>query len=562
MKINIYTVLNNAYFKFGQIFIRSLYNKINIDNIDKIFISDTGLEQQQIDYLKTYDKVQIIDSSIITNFEGGSWSKDWHDVVSSKTSILRALLEENTNPIVMIDADCLFYKDITQLIDTKYDLQICKRVSHIPWLGSFVSINDPKKGIEFIDRWRENMINDIRYDNEGRLMARESPALGKTVEEFKDKFNIEGISEHIVSVHSEDTFSDKCHIIHYKGSSHQKNIDEMYAKRLGTSGFRYGMAKQYIIRNILFLCGYNHYDKKMSRVRFHSMEAVGYESNLMWWGPGWEGYDNEKTVQENIDLLEDKIDLIVTYKPLEMKGMIDVNIPVCLRYNEMYDVEWTRKEIDESGATMVICHHENDMQPYIDHYGEKVKFYHIAHCAEATIYRQLNSPKQYDVLLVGGLGKMGMMGRHYPLRDRMALLLNKMPKKYKVGIFPRPMGRPGAHNNEQAEAFAAAINSTKICITDSGAPNSRFGKYVEIPMCGTVIAGDIPGEDQKNFRKFIIEINMKMTDDQIINKLIFYLENSEKLRILKNIGLEWSKEYTQEKYAQRFIRCVDKFLRV
>ena len=54
---------------------------------------------------------------------------------------------------------------------------------------------------------------------------------------------------------------------------------------------------------------------------------------------------------------------------------------------------------------------------------------------------------------------------------------------------------------------------------------------------------------------------MKMTDDQIINKLIFYLENSEKLRILKNIGLEWSREYTQEKYAQRFIRCVDKFLR-
>ena len=106
--------------------------------------------------------------------------------------------------------------------------------------------------------------------------------------------------------------------------------------------------------------------KKMSRVRFHGMEAIGNVSNLMWWGPGWEGYNNEKTVQENIDLVEDKFDLIVTYKPLEMKGMKDVNIPVCLRYNEMYDVEWTRKEIDKSGAPMVICHHENDMQPYID----------------------------------------------------------------------------------------------------------------------------------------------------------------------------------------------------
>ena len=62
----------------------------------------------------------------------------------------------------------------------------------------------------------------------------------------------------------------------------------------------------------------------MSRVRFHSIEAIGYKSNLMWWGPGWEGYDNEKSVQENINLLEDKIDLIVTYKPLEMKGIKDI----------------------------------------------------------------------------------------------------------------------------------------------------------------------------------------------------------------------------------------------
>ena len=80
-----------------------------------------------------------------------------------------------------------------------------------------------------------------------------------------------------------------------------------------------------------------------------------------------------------------------------------------------------------------------------------------------------------------------------------------MPKKYKVGIHQRPFGRQdNAWENKQAIDFAHAINSTKICITDSGAPNSRFGKYVEIPMCGIVVAGDIPGEDQKNFEKFVI----------------------------------------------------------
>ena len=38
-------------------------------------------------------------------------------------------------------------------------------------------------------------------------------------------------------------------------------------------------------------------------------------------------------------------------------------------------------------------------------------------------------------------------------------------------------------------------------------------------MSGSVIAGDIPYEDQDNFRKFVIEIDMHMTDDEIISKV-------------------------------------------
>tara|TARA_R100000234_G_scaffold115976_2_gene92499 strand:+ start:16523 stop:18214 length:1692 start_codon:yes stop_codon:yes gene_type:complete len=559
MKYSIYTVLNDAYWRFGQIFIRSLYDKIDINNINKIYISDTGLKQNQIELLKSYDKIEIIDSEIVTNFNGGSWSDEWHEVVSSKTLILKKILMDTNHPVVMIDADCLFYKDISGLINMDYDIQVCKRNNHIPWLGSYVSINNPKKGIEFINKWRQNIYEDVRYDQDGHLMARESPALGKTVEETS--LNIGGVDEHIVSASHEGMFNENTHIIHFKGSSKSKNVKELYEKRLGTSGFRYGLAKQYLILNILFLCNREYYYKKMSRVRFHGMEAIGHESNVMWWGPGWEGYDNDKTVQENINLLEDKCDLIVAYKPLEMKDMKNVNVPVCLRYNEMYDEEWTRKEIDESGAELIICHHENDMEPYIKHYGNSVKFYHVAHCAEASIFRQLHSPKQYDVLLVGALGARTKMGQHYPLRDRMAQLIQKMPAKYKVGIHQRPHGRQdNAFENVQAKQFAAAINSSKICITDSGAPNSRFGKYVEIPMCGTVIAGDIPGEDQDNFRKFIIEINMEMSDSEIINKLCYYLDNEEKLLILKQRGLDWSKGYTQEKYAHRFLDAARNYL--
>ncbi len=561
MKINIYTVMNSAYWKFGQLFIDSLYDKVNLDKINKIYVSDTGLDQEQIEYLKSKKNVVIIDSGETTNFEGGSWSDDWHTVVTSKSMILRNVVKQAEGPVVMIDADCLFIDDITDLIDTEYDLQICQRTHDTaPYLGSFVSINNKDQGIHFINNWMMKIQETAKFDSDGHLIARESPALSKTVKQLAAEVNIQGLPESMVSVTHKGLLKNDSRILHFKGSSKSKTTEELYNKRLkGSTLYKY--AKKYLTPNMLFLCNREYYIKKMSRVRFHSMEAVGKKCNLMWWGPGWEGYDNKKTVQENIDLLEDRIDLIITYKPLEMKDMKDVNIPVCLRYNEMYDVEWTKMEIDKSGAEMIICHHENDMQPYIDHYGDKIKFYHIAHCAEKSVFKQYFTPKQYDVLLVGALNANTKLGRHYPLRDRMSQLIWKMPKKYRVGMHQRPFGRQDdAFKNKQAHDFAAAINNTKICITDSGAPNSRFGKYVEIPMCGTVIAGDIPGEDQENFRKFVIEINMNMSDTEIINKLIYYLENEEKLRILKEEGLKWSGGYTQEDYADRFIEASINYL--
>ena len=51
-----------------------------------------------------------------------------------------------------------------------------------------------------------------------------------------------------------------------------------------------------------------------------------------------------------------------------------------------------------------------------------------------------------------------------------------------------------------------------------------------------------------------------MSDEDILNKLTFYLENPNNLRILEENGLKWSKNYTQENYAKMFISKVKEFL--
>ena len=321
------------------------------------------------------------------------------------------------------------------------------------------------------------------------------------------------------------------------------------------------------MNNILYICDKNFYEQKMSRVRFHSMEALGKECNLMWWGPNWDGWENGSIVS-NLKNIDSPIDLIVVYKPLDIANdWKEINIPICLRYNETYDIPWTTKEITESNASLVIFHHENDLFGNIHDYRKNmpnISFKYIPHSAEKTIFREMSDVnKEYDILLVGasGFSSKALGKPHYPIRDRMGDLLKNIPGNFRVGRFSKPHARVNnAHNNHTAIDFARAINSAKICITDSGAPKSRFGKYIEIPMCGTVIAGDIPNDDVENFKKFVIEINMDMSDSQIISKITEYLEDENKLETLKQAGLEWSKNYTQENYARQFVNSISNFL--
>ena len=322
------------------------------------------------------------------------------------------------------------------------------------------------------------------------------------------------------------------------------------------------------MHKVLFLCQRRYYITKMSRVRFHSMEAIAKVTDFTWSGPGWENYDSDLTVQENINKIyenQSKPDLVVAYKPFDMKGFADVKQKTCIRYNEMYDHKWTLEEINRSKPDVVICHHLNDMREYEELFAKDpldfdTKMVNIPHCAEKSVFHDQGLHKKpFDCLLVGAVGVNTMLGDHYPLRTRMFNVLGQLAKLgYNCAYAQHPGGEHlDAHTNKYAKEFANMINQTKIAITCSGAPNSRYGKYIEVPMCGTAIAADIPGEDQENFKNFVIEINMDMTDGEITDKLIYYLRNDKARHDVIKRGLQWSAEYTQENYAERFVNMLE-----
>ena len=305
---------------------------------------------------------------------------------------------------------------------------------------------------------------------------------------------------------------------------------------------------------ILFLVNKQTYHTKMSRVRFHGIRALEKIATVKYWGLNWENYNPKLTVQQNLDNMQDKFDICIAYKPLELKNFKDINIPKCIRYNEMYNINWTLKEIKESGSQLVICHHLNDCEQYQKMNIPNVKFVYIGHCAEKTIFKNYNTPKEYDVLIAGCISS------HYPLRNKFLRLLPQLKKKYKCHQHPHPgYDLNDAHTDRYLKEMAIAINKAKITLTDTGLPRSRYGKYIEIPMCGTsAICGDLP-DDKADDYSYVIEVTNSMTAQEMFDKICYYLDNEDKRLEKVQKGMEFSSNYTQEHYAEKLLKEIKEF---
>ena len=307
--------------------------------------------------------------------------------------------------------------------------------------------------------------------------------------------------------------------------------------------------------NILYLVNKKYFLKKLARERFLSIDAIGKISNVTYSGIGWDGYDNNNTVSQNIKNMNINFDIVIAYKPLEMKEYNRVSILKCLRYNEMWDTRWTLKEIRESGSQLIICHHLNDMKRYTDMNISGVKFVYIGHCVDPTIFKDYKCEKRYDLMLGGHVS-----ARHYPLRARLRNILKGMSRQYRVYIHPHPgYDLDDAHTNKYLIDFAKRISESKIAVTCCSRYGYRLGKYVEIPACNTVIAADIPADNADDY-SYIISINNSMSDHEIRNKLIEYLKDNNKYKNKNDLGKQFVREYTWDKYAWRVVAAIQSYL--
>lgn len=303
---------------------------------------------------------------------------------------------------------------------------------------------------------------------------------------------------------------------------------------------------------ILHLVPKDIYDCKMSRVRFHAIEAIGKKVPLKYDGPGWAGY---KGIQDSCNTF--KPNLIITYLFPGTPKDRGITIPLCTIFNEMYNIEQSLPELNKLNPDIVIHHYKNDMNLWKEKTGN-MTFIHLPQCAEKTIFKDYQKPKKYDILLTGVLSP-----EYYPFRYRLHnIVKNHLSKKWRYHVRPHPgYKKSKAYNNNELINYAQMINESQITLACTSKFKYALGKYAEIPMCNSVLAGDIPDERQEFFRSFMLELNPKNSDLDIAIKIDNFLKDKNKVIERSKKGMDLvTGNYTHEHYAERFLKKIENYL--
>lgn len=220
--MNILTVMNEDYSSYGRIFFSSLSKLSDYNKIEKIYVIDTGMEEEtKAEFLSSYDRIWFIDSEV-NHAKTSHNAQDWREIVATKVKGLSSLVEAGESPICMIDIDCFFKENFIDEINLEADINVCKRrkpaalvMGLMTHIASFFCVNNNDKGLDFLKMWIERMLNmDDKMGINKYPNHIETPALCELIPRVSHLLTIEHLDQDVVSSNS---LTDESKIIHLKG---------------------------------------------------------------------------------------------------------------------------------------------------------------------------------------------------------------------------------------------------------------------------------------------------------------------------------------------------------
>ena len=324
--------------------------------------------------------------------------------------------------------------------------------------------------------------------------------------------------------------------------------------------------------SILWLTSFQDYLSRMDRFYYDLIEASfeNYEGRREVWGPGFEGYKEELSIDENIkqhfgDYCKE-FDAIYSSlyhwsvkacgKTLQIHEFGDCNFRGCFNeYNQF--------------GNITIGRYANEIMAIFNQETMKNKSMHLfAHnpdCANEKIFFSNRFEDRKQAAVVFG----AISDTWYPLRYKIFHGIKK--GKIKANIYEHP-GYNFLPNNvdeipkvyirnsaflrnhrQQQIDYANAMKDSKICIFDSSIMKKAIRKFMEASLAGCVVASDIPLDLYPDLSKFIIELDASQSEEEIDNTIQYYLNNPHLLK---------QKATMAQNFALQHFTCKSKFDRI
>ena len=300
---------------------------------------------------------------------------------------------------------------------------------------------------------------------------------------------------------------------------------------------KYEYFKQTKKNNILIIANMDKFKKHISAARYEFLSYLNTKPNIIVTGPGMPYYKKNITQDVLIKNIygNKKPDIIYFYVISIFK---EVNNIMIKNINNSYNnVLWFEdiyhnlrivKFMNKYNIKNLLLSVKHDrIKTNVSKYLNTVKSFN--HYINTDIYYNYNVPKMYDILLYGYTSKST-----YPFRHRLFSLINKNQNLFNVKFIKHPGYYKTEKtltniNNSSNKKLATIINQSYITICTKSKHDILLKKYLEIPCCNSVIAGNIPTDYQYIYKNNIILLEEHYSDKKIINILLKYLTNKKRL---------------------------------
>jgi len=297
--------------------------------------------------------------------------------------------------------------------------------------------------------------------------------------------------------------------------------------------------------NIIIICGYNSLKERPDKLDYYFFNYLKYNSkyNIEFIEPIKEKLD--EIIKENsiLILFTCHFDLS-DYKNYKIHWIYDLNCTCKYGCDGTLDSCKFNKEY----ANIYSKNYDKIWYKYLTPITKRLitekpnnhlKFPHMMF--DPNIHKDYQLEKKYDILFYGATHQSV-----YPFRNRLYYILSKNLDKFNVLFLPYSKKHPDKMTT-WIDLYKL-ISSSWLTISCCAMSEVLVAKYFEIGLCGSVICGDYPSQEDELFIKNnMILLDRNMSDSEIISTIQHALSDKNKLRVYS----ENLKKYISEKYMYK-----------